>query len=99
MCNGKSKCGSNWNKNQTEEVVYFLTSLIHKKSVGLGPIIHELGLYILESYKHADTLPTLKAFLSNQNGGRAMNCDNTKAIGGFKRAASEWFACLGLSGI
>ena len=28
MCNGKSKCGSNWNKNQTEEVVYFLTSLI-----------------------------------------------------------------------
>ena len=94
----KSKGGGNWNKNHTEELVWFFDvcdSSGGKK--GWDPFSISLK-YFLQCYKHADTPPTLKAFLSNQNSGRATNHDNTEAIGGFKRAASEWFVHLGLCG-
>ena len=90
MCNGKSKCGSNWKKIKLKKLSIFDLFDTTRGQKGWDPSSIN-SEYILECYKHAkhaDTPPTLKSFLSNQNGGRATNHDNTKAIGGFKRAAS-----------
>ena len=77
-------------KNQAEEVIHFLTSLIPQEVRRAGTH-HPLTQSIFWSATSMPTmqiLPHPKSFLSNQNGGRATNHDNTKAIGGFKRAAS-----------
>ena len=88
-----------WNKKLTQEVACFF-DLFDTSGGEKGWDSSSVNSdYIVQCFTSKNTPAMLMSFLSSANGRKEMNHDNTKAIGGYMQATSEWFVHLELQGI
>ena len=99
MTIAKHSASGNWKKKRTQEVACFFDLFnTSGREKGWDPSSSNSD-YIVWCFRSKNTPAMLMPFLSRSNSRKETNCNNTKATGGYKWAASEWFVCLfGASG-